>query len=252
MEINIKESIYQQIRCRIMGGSFQAGQRVSDLTISEELGVSRTPVREAISQLQSEGFLEHIPRFGTFVRKLDRDELSELFDIREALEGYAAGLAAKRISETSLDELEDICRQNRRLCEEARTTTEQGENADLYRRAVKLDLAFHRLIVEAAGNRYMTKAITDYKVLVNIMSLNRDSHLPLLHILAETYRGHLRITQALRRHDAQEAHRLAAMHVAFSKQEILQRYEIKDDENAVSHSAELQTMLAKMEKYFTP
>ncbi len=248
VEISVKEEAYRQIRNRLLEGGFQMGQRISDLALSEELGISRTPVREAMSQLQSEGFFENIPHVGTFVRKLDRDELGELFDIREALEGYAAGLAAQRISQADLCTLEDACRQNRQLCVEAREVTDPQAAGELHRRAVRLDLNFHRLIVEAAGNRYLAKAITDYKVLVNIMSLEQGK-LRYRYTLAETYKGHVRIYQALREHNADRARRLAAEHVASAKAQLLHRYDTNNVENPVSSSPELQRMLAKMEKY---
>ncbi len=249
MVTNLKEQTYECLRKKLLNGDLRAGDRISIQDLSQEIGVSRTPIREAINQLQNEGAFESIPRFGTFVRKLDRDEMNELFDIRQALETLAAGMAAERITEPTLDRMAEICRGNRELCVETRHAGGHG-NMDILSRAVMLDIEFHMLIVTAAGNRYVAKAITDNEVLVNIMSLGQESYRITLRTMAVTYREHMAMLRTLRNGDADAARREAAKHVADSKRDLIDRYESEDDEDTISQSAQLRMMLTRMDKYF--
>ena len=85
---------YQHIQAEILAGRFAAGTLISETRIAEELGISRTPVGEAIRTLASEGWVEQQPRRGTIVRSFSRREIIELYELREALETFAAGKAA--------------------------------------------------------------------------------------------------------------------------------------------------------------
>ena len=90
----MREVAYHHIQRKISTRELRAGEPVSDVTISKELGISRTPAREAIRQLVSEGLLESVPGRGVVVITLDRDDIRELFEMREALEGLAARTVA--------------------------------------------------------------------------------------------------------------------------------------------------------------
>ena len=92
---NLKEAVYQRLKESIIRGEISPGSKLVETQISQKLGVSRTPLREAISRLGQEGLLEVVPRHGTFVRKQSVNEILESLEIREALEGLAARLAAR-------------------------------------------------------------------------------------------------------------------------------------------------------------
>ena len=109
MGVSYKQRAYDHIRDKLMVGELAAGCRLSNRALAREIGISIIPVREAISQLVSEGLLEHKPRVGTFVVEPSRQEIAELCELREALEAYAASRAAERISDGELAEMQRCC-----------------------------------------------------------------------------------------------------------------------------------------------
>ena len=91
---SLAEKTYRRVRGQLLNGRYAPGERLLHGQLSKELGVSLTPLREAVRRLESEGFLVSLPRQGTFVRKLSRAEAAEVYDIREMLEALAARLAS--------------------------------------------------------------------------------------------------------------------------------------------------------------
>src|SRR5439155_5688707 len=130
---------------------FQVGDRLVETDLADMLGVSRTPVREALSKLEAEGLLEPLPTGGVAVRDL-RAELAEIYGLRQRLEGYAAGLAASRIAEPELAALEEAC-------ERALAAL---DTASLEARA-ELNNAFHRRLVEASHSPRLIRLTNDYR-----------------------------------------------------------------------------------------
>src|SRR4051794_8529863 len=108
-EISLRERAYRHIQRKILAGEIPSGGKVSEQSIAEELGISRTPVRSAIHELETEGLLEQVPRYGTIVRQADRRDIVELFDLRMALESFAAEIAADAISSEDLGTLGSLC-----------------------------------------------------------------------------------------------------------------------------------------------
>src|SRR6187402_1795812 len=96
---------YDQIRTRLLAGEFTPGTRLDFQQLAKEIGVSTTPVREAISQLASEGLVRLVPRLGAVVPQLDREETQELYGVREAMETHAASKCATVMSSAHLAEL---------------------------------------------------------------------------------------------------------------------------------------------------
>jgi DNA-binding GntR family transcriptional regulator len=96
MQASLQSRVAAQIREGIVAGEYAAGTGLSEFTLSSELGVSRTPVREALKQLATEGLVEIVPRVGTFVATPSRRDVTELYGLKEIFEGFAAGLLAPR------------------------------------------------------------------------------------------------------------------------------------------------------------
>src|SRR3712207_246614 len=105
--LSIQSRVIQEMRRRIISGEIPADEALSELTLADEFGVSRTPVREAFKQLQTEGLVEIRPRVGAFVTTPSRREITELFEMKELLEGAAARLLAQRGRVPELDRLEE-------------------------------------------------------------------------------------------------------------------------------------------------
>ncbi len=138
-------STYQRLLDEVREGTLLPGDRLREIELSERLGVSRTPIREAIRQLEADGLVTHVPRLGATVRSLDYAEVMELYEMRAVLEGTAARLAARAASDVELDELEVL---NVRLAE-------AGTGLD----AARINRIFHATLLDAAKNRFLAKSM---------------------------------------------------------------------------------------------
>lgn len=138
-------SAYRRLLDDIRRGVLPPGARLRETEIAERLGISRTPVREAIRQLEADGLVSHVPRQGATIRTLDYAEVMELYEMRAVLEGTAARMAARAASEIELAELASL---NRALA---------GANgaAD----AFEVNRQFHLTLLDAAKNRYLSRSI---------------------------------------------------------------------------------------------
>lgn len=99
----LRERILETIRDAILKGSLKPGEKVAEPELAERFGISRTPIREAFRQLESEGYLTVIPRKGAVVAALSEKDVDEFYAIKSILEGYAAELAATRLSEKDIE-----------------------------------------------------------------------------------------------------------------------------------------------------
>src|SRR6478735_10793417 len=115
----LPEKIYNHLRTKLLAGELPPGARLDYKKISAEMGVSTTPVREAMGKLASEGLVELVPRAGAIVRKLGAQEAVQLYGVREAIETYAAAKAAEKISEARLQQLEGLLTKMRGLITKA-------------------------------------------------------------------------------------------------------------------------------------
>lgn len=209
---------YHEIRRRLLAGDFAPGTRLDFKKLAAELGVSTTPVREAIGQLSSEGLLQLVPRLGAVVPKLSREETIELYGVREAMECYAAAKAAQSISATRLAEIRSLLEKMESLA-----AKRSGKKAVLEGQPLRdflgADLEFHMTIIEAAGNRRLTKLAADSHAHARIFAADRLTHD--VDLLDEATRQHRAIYEALARHDGEEARRQVALHIERSLERTL-------------------------------
>jgi DNA-binding GntR family transcriptional regulator len=140
------EYVLERIRESIQNGDYKPGERLTELELAERLGVSRTPVREALRRLESDGLLVFEPWRGVVVAELDHQQVGELYTMREVLEGTAARLAAKHISEAEMGVLETL------LAKEAKQLKKPHELANTNRH-------FHHAIHASAHNRYLMQTL---------------------------------------------------------------------------------------------
>jgi DNA-binding GntR family transcriptional regulator len=99
--------VYEKVKDRILSGELQPGARLKDDELARTFGVSNTPVREAMGELEKDGLIETIPYRGRFVKKMSIEETREVYDVRMALEALAARLAVERITESQLAEMQE-------------------------------------------------------------------------------------------------------------------------------------------------
>ena len=136
---------YLRLLAELRDGRLNPGDRLRETDLAERLGVSRTPVREAIRQLETDGIVTHVPRHGATIRRLDYAEVMELYEMRAVLEGTAARLAARAASDIEIEELTDMNRQMAQL----------GNAPE----AFILNRQFHAALLDAAKNRFLTRSI---------------------------------------------------------------------------------------------
>lgn len=144
----LREKILETIRDAILKGSMKPGERVSEPELAERFGISRTPIREAFRQLESEGYLKVIPRKGAVVASLSERDIEEFYAIKIILEGFAAKMAAEKLSMKDIEKLESI---NQRLAQIAK----DGDVKNFFR----VHNEFHEVFIKAAGNERLYEMI---------------------------------------------------------------------------------------------
>ncbi len=151
-QVTLADQAYAAIRARILSADMAPGEFVREQDVSEALGVSRTPVREALGRLASEGFLERIPHRGFRVPDEAVGTLLELYPIVSALDLLAGRLALPRLKRDTIARLRDL---NRRLSE--------SEDSDDVRQRIELNNEFHHVICEQSGSQRLTELLDDLR-----------------------------------------------------------------------------------------
>jgi len=197
----------QTLRDAILRGRFEAGARLRQEELADRLGISRTPIREALGRLQHEGLIELLPRGGLRVAVLNFDEAVELYDLREVLDGLGARLAAGRATSAVIAKLE-------KALAGMAGCIERDDASQWFRHHV----AFHEEIVRAAGNRPLLRQLS-------VVRLSIQRFHPLLLTtgdrLAQAHREHRDIVAAIGAHDSEAAERLARAHIVNAKEIVL-------------------------------
>ena len=195
----LRLQVYRSLREAIVTGKLKAGERIVEDKVCADLGVSRSPLREALRRLEGEGLVSILPRRGAIVTEVtDRDGVS-LFAVREVLEGLAAREAAMHITVDELAELENICRDMA-----ARIQAKDATHI------VALNQQFHETIAKASRNRWVRDFLTGIRAHTRRIyrsSIDTPGRAP--NSLAE----HLLILEALKKGDLDAADELARRHV---------------------------------------
>ena len=193
----VREAVYRHLKDLLLSGRFAPGERLSEPLLAQELGVSRTPVREALMRLAEEGLVELVPGRGARVRVFAPEEVEEVYGVRALLEGEAAREAALRAMPWELDALEERLR-----------AIDEASPED-YPEQMRRDLEFHRALVRLSGNKTLYRL---YEDLLSSLALVRSA-LPTLSQEETTRKEHRAILEALRRRDPEGAKRAVEAHV---------------------------------------
>lgn len=213
---SVSQQISEFLRSAIVQGTIKPNQRLIEESIAKELGVSRTPVREAIRRLEVEGLVEYVPQRGAVVRQVSPEELLEIYDLRILLEGYAARLAATRIQAEGLSSLEKLSTSFDVVL------NEPGDRADQVRKLMELNNQLHETIIHISGNKRLVRTL---KVALEVPLIYRayywydDAHKK----TSDEY--HKRILAAIRERNGTEAERLMQEHLIKAKDIILETME---------------------------
>jgi len=222
-EKSLRNRAYEHIHRKILAGDLEPGQQVSEASLASEIGISRTPVREAINQLRSEGLVLQVPRYGTVVRRPERQDIEELYELREGLESYAAGLAARRAAPKDIEALERILEEMRQIAAEFRRSGRPALEGALLRRFLAADMGFHLALLRAAGNRRILKVLSESHTLSRIFGMPRAEHDEPR--LRKTEQFHAHVLAAARKRDPEGARRAMADHIRSGRDEALERFD---------------------------
>ena len=203
---------YQAIRRAIIEGTYPAGARLPEEELSERIGVSRTPIRQALLQLEHQGHVELRPRRGAWVSSWTAEDIDEVYGVRALLESYGARIAARKIGALELRHLEE-CALRMEALEDAR-----GEN--FLDELGELNNDFHSSLLRATGNR---RLMTSLAAIVEVPLILRVYHLYDERRRYEALRHHREILAALAQRDADWAEATMRVHILSAKSTLLRR-----------------------------
>ena len=220
----MREHAYRALHGKLLGGEFAPGTLLSEVSLAREFGISRTPLREAMGQLVAEGFLEQIPSRGTVVARFARQDIVELYELREALEIYAARKAAARaLSEEHAREFHDVLNRLLGLRDELVRSGQPRLGAEQMQRLMGMDIAFHSHLLRLAGNGRILKVVGDTRLLMRIFSLRHEGHTATQ--VTEIHRQHRDILEAVLAGDPGLASGRIAEHIRTSMNERLEAFD---------------------------
>lgn len=203
----LREVVFNTLRQAIIQGEFQPGERLMEVTIANKLGVSRTPVREAIRMLELEGLVVMIPRKGAEVAKITVKDLKDALEVRMAIEALSVKLACERIDETGKEELKQAC-----------IAFKEAINSKLVPAIVEGDEDFHNTIYRAAKN---PKLVTLAQNLREQVYRYRVEYVKDFSYHDNLVREHDLITMAILKGDADTAQKIMEQHIYNQEQIVI-------------------------------
>ncbi|WP_173442943.1 GntR family transcriptional regulator [Selenomonas ruminantium] len=212
----LREVVCESLREAIRSGVLKPGERIMEIQLAEELGVSRTPVREAIRKLELEGYVVMMPRRGTYVASMSIRDINEIFEIRTALESLSNGLAVDHITDDELEHLQ-------RLLVIIGGYIKEGN----IEKIVETDIEFHDLLYHAARNERLVGIISNLR---DQLTRFRTLSMSYPGRLEETLEEHRLIVDAIASGDRKAASRAAERHMENSEKTLLKAMEALENE----------------------
>ena len=212
----LREIVSDALRQAIRDGVLPPGERLMEIPLAEELGVSRTPIREAIRILEQEGLVVMIPRRGTYVADMSLKDVTEVFELRSILEELAAELAAERITNEEIEALEQ------HLVEIGNYMNEN--NLD---KVVQADILFHEILYKASRNDRLVEMINNLReqtLRFRTLSMSQTGR------LAKTWDEHRQLVEAISDRDVERARQIARIHMEESEKTLLEGMQLKSHE----------------------
>lgn len=196
---SLRGRVFHQLREGILSGQYNENEELKEATIGAELGVSRTPVREALRQLELEGLVNIIPNKGAYVTGISPKDIHDIYVIRSYLEGLAARWACERITDAEIEEIEEIV-----------YLTGFHAKKKHYEQIVELDNKFHESIYRASGSKILEHELTTFHHYVERI---RKKFLGKEDRAVKSNEEHTAILEAIRQRDGELAEKLAHEHI---------------------------------------
>lgn len=195
---SLRGRVFHKLRDDILSGKYKEHEELKEVAIGEELGVSRTPVREAFRQLELEGLIQIIPNKGAFVTGITVKDVKDIYMIRSKLEGLCARWATEHMTKEQMEELEENV-----------YLTEFHAKKGHMEQIAELDNRFHEILYEACDSKMLEHLLRDYHNYV--LRVRRKTLVTDRGIVSND--EHRLIMEAIRAHDADRAEELADMHM---------------------------------------
>lgn len=192
---------YEDLRAAIMKGVHPAGTRLGESRLAEQLGISRTPVREALRRLEADGLIKLTPNRGAEVVRWSAPDFDEIFDVRSVLESHAARRAAER-GVADVERLRGLCREMEQCLADL---DERG-----YDEITRLNLEFHRSVHRAGGDRLLPDLLSR---VIEVPIVRRTFHQYSRAELERSFSQHRDLVQAIETGDGDWAHAVMCSHV---------------------------------------
>ena len=213
----LRDVVFNTLRKAILTGELKPGEHLMEIHLANQLGVSRTPIREAIRKLELEGLVIMIPRRGALVAQITEKDLKDVLEVRRALDALCAELACERITQEEKQQL-------KAACEEFEKATETGDATTIAAADVKL----HEIIIEATGNRrliQMIKNLSDQMYRYRFEYIKeKDQHNNLI-------REHRMIYESIINNDKEQAAKAATVHIDNQEKSIIRQIRMERDGN---------------------
>ena len=206
---SLRGRVFTKIREDILAGRYKQNDELKEASIGQELGVSRTPVREALRQLELEGLVNIIPNKGAYVNEISEKDIHDIYIIRSYLEGLCAKWACEYITQEQIDELEEVV-----------YLSEFHAKKEHHEQIVELDNKFHQLIYEASNSKILNHILSDfhhYGQRIRKITLASDLR------AANSNKEHNAILDAIRQRDGEKAEMLAHEHIMSTIRNISER-----------------------------
>jgi len=200
--------VFARLKSAILSGEYNDGAELRENTVAEKLGVSRTPVREAIRQLEKEGLVEVYPNRRAHVKGITFKDVEDIYQIRSRLEGLCARMAVSSISEEQLNHLEEII-----------FLTKYYEQKNDAEHLLMMDGQFHEVLYASCGSKILENQLRDYHQYVKsarLTSLKRQER------TRKSVEEHEEILEAIKSRDAVRADELARNHILNAMESIRQ------------------------------
>ena len=210
----LREVVFETLRDAIRKGILKPGERLMEIHLAEQLGVSRTPVREAIRKLELEGYVIMMPRRGTYVSNLSIKDINEVFEIRTSLDSLASGLAAERITDDELEQLQRL------LVIIGEAIKERDMD-----KIVEADTKFHDLLYQASRNNRLVGIIHNLR---EQLTSFRAKSMAYPGRLEETLEEHRRIVDTIAQGNVEAAQKASEYHMERSEHTLLLSMEDKE------------------------
>ncbi len=209
--IPVREKVYEYLKSTILLGRFNPGKRLAEEHLAKEIGVSRTPVREALHKLELEGLIKPLETRGFIVSRDSKDEVEELFEIREILEGYALRIISEGISEQVIEQLNG-------LIEKAEDALRRKKIEEVFKWNTKFHDMLHGLVTEKRRLHRQMVNVRKYVLRYRKGTLQYPDG------GKRAIEGHRKILMALRLKDPELCERIMREHIRQAKEDALQAF----------------------------